>query len=164
MLLSRRLTLFKAKSEYLFNMRCPLCGDSKKNKTKCRAYVYRRKSDMFFSCHNCGKTLSFGNFLKSLDKAMYDDYIMERFAEESGGNVPKPDFEEFKTSKVMRKLHDNSISLPSINDLPADHLAKKYILQRRIPLEHYSRIFYASDFKDFVAQKVPEKTENLLDN
>ena len=164
MMLSRRLVLFKAKSEYLYNMRCPLCGDSKKNKTKCRAYIYRRKSDLFFSCHNCGKTSSFGNFLKSLDKAMYDDYIMERFSEESGGNVPKPNMEEFKTAGVMRKIQDNSINLPSIEELPTDHLARKYILQRRIPVEHYSRIFYASDFKDFVTTKVPEKAENLLDN
>lgn len=164
MMVSRKLALFSAKSEYLYNFRCPLCGDSKKNKTKCRAYVYRRKSDLFFSCHNCGKSLSFGNFLKSVDKSLYDDYLMERFAEESGGNAPKPDFEEFKTAKVMRKLQDNTINLPAISDLPADHLARKYILQRKIPSEHYSRIFYASDFKDFVASKLPEKAENLLDN
>lgn len=163
MMLSRRLVLFHTKSEYLFNFRCPVCGDSKKNKTKCRAYVYRRKSDMFFSCHNCGKTMTFGNFLKSVDKAMYDDYIMERFAEESGGNVAKPNFDEFKTAGPLRKLQDNSINLPTINDLPPDHLARKYILQRQIPKEFHSRIFYASDFKDFVAQKVPEKAENLVD-
>lgn len=164
MMLSRRLTLFNAKSEYLYNFRCPLCGDSKKNKTKCRAYIYRRKSDMFFSCHNCGKTSTFGNFLKSVDKAMYDDYLMERFSEESGGNAPKPNMEEFKTSGVMRKIQDNSINLPKIDDLPADHFARKYILQRQIPKEFHSRIFYASDFKDFVSQKVPEKAENLVDN
>jgi len=89
---------------------------------------------------------------------------MERFSEESGGNVPKPNFDEFKTGGIMRKLHDNSINLPTIEELPSDHLAKKYILQRGIPVEHYSRIFYASDFKDFVSTKVPEKAENLLDN
>lgn len=164
MMVSRKLTLFSAKSEYLYNFRCNLCGDSKKNKTKCRAYVYRRKSDMFFSCHNCGKSLSFGNFLKVTDPSLYDDYIMERFSEESGGNVPKPNFDEFRTVKVMKSLRDNNINLPSINDLPSDHLARKYILQRKIPSEHYSRIFYASDFKDFVTQKVPEKAEKLVDN
>jgi transcription elongation factor Elf1 len=164
MMVSRKLALFTAKSEYLFNFRCILCGDSKKNKTKCRAYIYRRKSDLFFSCHNCGKSLSFGNFLKSIDKALYDEYIMERFAEESGGNSPKPNFDDFKTVPIIKKIRDNLINLPSINDLPSDHHARKYILQRKIPSEHYSRIFYASDFKDFVTQKVPEKAENLLDN
>lgn len=162
-MLSRRLPLFKAKSEYLYNFRCPLCGDSKKNKTKSRAYVYRRKSDMFFSCHNCGLSLSFGNFLKSVDKAMYDEYIMERFSEESGGNVPKPNFDEFKTARTLKKLQDNSINLPKIEDLPVDHFARKYISDRGVPKEHYSRIYYASDFKDFVSQKVPEKAENLPD-
>jgi transcription elongation factor Elf1 len=164
MMLSRRLALFNAKSEYLFNFRCVLCGDSKKNKTKCRAYVYRQKSDMCFTCHNCGKTMSFGNFLKIVDKAMYDDYLMERFSEESGGNVVKPNFDEFKTAGPLRKLQDNSIDLPTIGELPADHFAKKYILARQIPKEYHSRIYYASDFKDFVSHKVPEKAENLIDN
>jgi len=39
--MSTRLQQFKRKSEYLYNFRCPYCGDSKKNKTKARAYFYR---------------------------------------------------------------------------------------------------------------------------
>ena len=49
-----RLQQFKKKRDYLYNFRCPVCGDSKKSKTKARAYLYRVKSDMFFKCHNCG--------------------------------------------------------------------------------------------------------------
>ena len=35
-----RLQQFKKKRDYLFNFRCPVCGDSKKSKTKARAYLY----------------------------------------------------------------------------------------------------------------------------
>ena len=44
-----RLQQFKKKREYLFNFRCPVCGDSKKSKTKARAYLYRVKNDMFLN-------------------------------------------------------------------------------------------------------------------
>ena len=52
--LKSRLPQFKQKNDYLFNFRCPHCGDSKKSKLKARAYLYRVKNDMFFKCHNCG--------------------------------------------------------------------------------------------------------------
>ena len=35
-----RLQQFKKKRDYLFNFRCPVCGESKKSKTKARAYLY----------------------------------------------------------------------------------------------------------------------------
>ena len=44
---SGRLSQFKKKSDYLYNFRCPHCGDSQKSKTKARAYFYRVKNDMF---------------------------------------------------------------------------------------------------------------------
>ena len=58
--ISGRLGQFKKKGDNLFNFRCPHCGDSKKSSTKARGFVYRKKSDMFFKCHNCGmgQTLS----------------------------------------------------------------------------------------------------------
>ena len=44
--ISGRLGQFKKKGDYLFNFRCPHCGDSKKSKTKARAYLYQVKNDM----------------------------------------------------------------------------------------------------------------------
>ena len=42
--ISSRLNQFKKKNDYLFNFRCPHCGDSQKSKTKARAYLYRVKN------------------------------------------------------------------------------------------------------------------------
>ena len=69
-LLSTRLPKFKRKSEYLFNFRCPHCGDSQKSSTKARGFVYRKKNDMFFKCHNCGVGQTLGNLIKFLDPTM----------------------------------------------------------------------------------------------
>ena len=78
-LLSAKLPKFKRKSDYLFNFRCPHCGDSKKSSTKARGFVYRKKNDMFFKCHNCGMGQSLGNLIKFLDPIMYKEYALERF-------------------------------------------------------------------------------------
>ena len=51
-LLSPKLDRFKQVRDHLWNFRCPLCGDSRRNKSKARGYVYRKKSDLFYKCHN----------------------------------------------------------------------------------------------------------------
>ena len=53
-ILSVRLEQFKQKGKNLFNFRYPYCGDSQKDKTKARGYLYAVKNDMFYKCHNCG--------------------------------------------------------------------------------------------------------------
>ena len=78
-LLSTRLEKFKRKSENLYNFRCPHCGDSKKSSSKARGFVYRKKNDMFFKCHNCGVGQTLGNLIKFLDPTMYKEYVFERF-------------------------------------------------------------------------------------
>ena len=77
--LSGRLSQFKKKLIILFNFRCPHCGDSKKSKTKARAYLYRVKNDMFFKCHNCGMDQNFANFIKFVDPKVYEQYLLERY-------------------------------------------------------------------------------------
>ena len=64
-LVSSRLPLFKRKQQGLYNFRCPFCGDSQKSKTKARGYLYQKKTDLFYRCHNCGQSNTFSNFLKS---------------------------------------------------------------------------------------------------
>ena len=69
--ISARLGLFKKKSDYLYNFRCPHCGDSQKSKLKARGYMYRKKNDMFFKCHNCGMGQNLANFLKFIDPKVF---------------------------------------------------------------------------------------------
>ena len=78
-ILSSRLDIFKKKGDYLFNFRCPYCGDSKKDKTKARGYLYRVKNDMFFKCHNCSKGTNLANLIKEVDSKLHKEYILEKF-------------------------------------------------------------------------------------
>jgi len=158
-LVSPKLERFKQKSEFLWNAKCKICGDSHKNKTKARGYFYRRKSDLFYTCHNCGTSMSLGNFIKFVDPYLYREYIMERYQNESHGNTPKPDFTIARTKPVFKKR----VELPTIDSLPEEHVAKQYLLKRKIPREKLDDIYYASSFKDYIMAGVPGYEKTLYD-
>jgi len=144
--LSPKLRLFSKKKDDLYNFRCPLCGDSQKNKTKCRGYVYRKKNDYFYMCHNCGASTSFFNFLKQVDPSLVEEYQLERYKNSANTNSPEPTFSELKVKPVFKK----KVDLPSIDSLPDGHFAKDYVIGRKIPESFYSSLYYAEDYKAFV--------------
>ena len=151
-LLSPKLDRYKQVRDHLWNFRCPLCGDSSRNKSKARGYVYRKKSDLFYKCHNCGSGLSIGNFIKEVDPTLYKHYIMERYkAGETGKRKTKEP--EFKFEPPKFKPKNTPIHLPSIDSLPKEHYARAYYEAREIPNHFMDKIFYAEDFKKW-AQSV----------
>jgi DNA primase len=154
--ISSRLGRFTKKKEDLYNFRCPLCGDSQKNKTKSRGYVYRKKNDYFYMCHNCGISTTFFNFLKQVDSNLVKEYQLERYknGETGNNNYPKPSFDEFKTEQPIFK---EKIQLPTIASLEEDHFARTYVQRRKIPVELQNSLYYADDFKQFVGSFGIEK-------
>ena len=147
--ISPKLQRFTQKKDDLYNFRCPLCGDSQKNKTKSRGYVYRKKNDYFYMCHNCGASTSFYNFLDKVDPTLIKEYALERYknGDNNKSNHKTPDFEDFKTKKPTFK---KTLDLPSIKSLPEAHFAKVYVQQRRIPEAFLSQLYYAEDFAAFI--------------
>ena len=160
-LLSPRLDRFKKVRDYLWNFRCPQCGDSHKSKSKARGYVYRKKTDLFFKCHNCGVGQSVGNLIKDLDPFLHKQYIMERYrAGETGKRKSKaPEF-KFETPKFKPKK--TTIDLPSIESLPKEHYARVYCEGREIPQQFMDKIFYAEDFKNWALSVCQVDYSNLM--
>ena len=76
-LLSPKLPQFKQRGEFLWNFRCPVCGDSHKDKLKARGYIYKRKDRFGFMCHNCGSSMSLSKFIKYVDPHLYNEYQLE---------------------------------------------------------------------------------------
>ena len=144
--LSSRLDRFKRVRDNLWNFRCPLCGDSSRNKRKARGYVYQKQTDLFYKCHNCGSGLSIGNLIKEIDSNLHKQYVMERYkAGETGKRKTKePDF-KFESPKFKPKK--TTINLPSIGSLPKEHYARAYCEGRQIPNHFIDKIFYTEDFK-----------------
>ena len=83
LLASSQLGMFKKKSNTLFNFRCPYCGDSQKVKTKARGYVFAKDNSLIYKCHNCGVGANLPNLLKHLDPKLYNDFMTEKFREQS---------------------------------------------------------------------------------
>ena len=160
-LLSPRLERFKKVRDYLWNFRCPQCGDSHKSKSKARGYVYRKKTDLFFKCHNCGVGQSVGNLIKDLDPYLHKQYIMERYrAGETGQRKSKAP--EFKFETPTFKPKETNIDLPSIESLPKEHYARVYYEGREIPQQFMDKIFYAEDFKEWAISVCQVDYSNLM--
>ena len=160
-LLSPRLDRFKKVRDYLWNFRCPQCGDSQKSKSKARGYVYRKKTDLFFKCHNCGVGQSVGNLIKDLDPFLHKQYIMERYkAGETGKRKSKAP--EFKFETPTFKPKETKIDLPSIESLPKEHYARVYCEGRTIPQQFMNKIFYSEDFKEWALSVCQIDYSNLM--
>ena len=146
-LLSNRLLLYKQKREYLWNFRCPICGDSQKKSTKARGYIHRKENDLFYKCHNCGVGKTFSNFLKELDMRLHSEYIMERYktGENKFSNYKEPKF-KFETPK-FKKI---ALEIPCVKDLDDEHFCKQYVKSRNIELNKYKYLYFAQDFKKWV--------------
>ena len=148
-IISPQLKQFKSKGSNLWNFRCPYCGDSKKSKTKSRGFVYQKKNDLFYKCHNCGLGQSVGNLIKDIDPSLHKRYVMERYTSGSKKNK-EPEF-QFEAPKFKPKK--TIIHLPSIGSLPKEHYARVYYEGRQIPNQFMDKIFFAEDFKQW-AQSV----------
>jgi predicted RNA-binding Zn-ribbon protein involved in translation (DUF1610 family) len=139
-LISSRLEKFKRVKTDLYNFRCPICGDSKKNKSKTRGYLYAVKANVNFKCHNCGASMSFNNFLKQLDFSIQKNYAMEKFKEGYTGRnfvVNEPKF-EFKKPKFKPKL-----DLPKASE---NVDAKMYLESRKLDS---TKFYYTDQFKQW---------------
>ena len=139
-LVSSRLLRFKRVKSNLFNFRCPICGDSQKNKSKTRGYLYTVKADVNYKCHNCGASMTFSNFLKEVDPVLQKQYVFERFKDNHTGRgtvVEEPDF-KFEAPKFKKNL-----KLPKASENPR---ASGYLTARKLDT---SQFYYAKNFKKF---------------
>lgn len=161
-LLSPRFEKIVRKHDYLWNLRCPLCGDSKKNKSKMRGYIYRKGNDLFMKCHNCSAGMSVGNLIKQLDAGLYKEYIMERYkaGEMGNANYQKPTFHipppRFDT--VESGTYENA---ERCDKLPEAHFCIQYLKGRKLPQEYYKLLYYTDNYEQFVTEVYPNHGKEL---
>ncbi len=140
-LVSSRLIKFKRVKSDLYNFRCPICGDSKKNKSKTRGYLYTIKADVNFRCHNCGASMTFSNFLKEIDPVVHKQYVFERFKQGSTGRGTVVEEPVFKFEKPEFKT---SIDLPLASTVDASRI---YLEKRKLDP---TKFYYAERFVEYV--------------
>ena len=157
-LISSQLQQFKKKSDFLWNFRCPYCGDSQKSRTKARGFVYRKKNDLFYKCHNCGVGTTLGNLIKHIDSKIHKDYIFERYKKGVKTNNPEP---EFKFDVPIFRKKGVLKNLKSISELSTDHPARRFIQKRLIPEESVSDLYLCESFYKFTNTLIPNKFPSL---
>lgn len=133
------LDRFKQLSSTVYNFRCPYCGDSQRNKSKCRAYIYKRKGEYMMKCHNCGKVTGIRNFIKDVSQSLADELRLDVF--KASGRVARStvpdcddDFTKFKvkiTTTTSDILHTTHLPLTS-SDVPSSVV--EYAHSRKLPV------------------------------
>ncbi len=116
--------------------------------------------------------MSFDNFLKDFDHALHSDYRVECFKEKYGHEkrekpkeIPK---EKLKTSYKKREVPDIFSSCEMVIDLPDDHPAKVYLLNRDLPKQHLKMFWYVEKFYKWASGNSdkfdPEMVSDLKDH
>jgi hypothetical protein len=140
-LLSTRLEKFKKVKPGLYNCRCPICGDSKRNKSKARGYFYNVKNNTNYKCHNCGVNLSFNNFLKKIDPNLHRQFSIEKFKDGKTGKNFVAEEPKFNFQKPTFKA---KLNLPKASE---DETSKKYLESRKL---NPDKFYYTDKFKSWV--------------
>jgi hypothetical protein len=163
-LLSSKLDRFVRKTDKLYNMRCPICGDSHKNKHKARGYLFEGDNGLFYKCHNCGFSGHLSKLIEQVDPHLYQQYQTETFAERhTGRRVANTDYTPFfepkkPTHKGEGRLLEYTVR---VSDLPTSHPAVLYLQGRRIPESRWNDLFYAEDYS-LLEQLRPDVYEGRL--
>jgi transcription elongation factor Elf1 len=165
-LISHRVRNFKQKSDNLFNLSCPFCGDSQKNLSKARGYVFAKGNNLFFRCHNCGVSTNVGNLIKHIDSNLHKEYTLETYKSGQTNNsrsantvlnISPPKFD-----KVRRKKSFDHAEW--LSNLPSGHFCLEYATNRKIPLSFYDKLLFTPHYKQFCDALIPNHGKQLLDD
>ena len=160
MLMSNRFRNFKEKNNQ-FNLSCPYCGDSTKNKFKARGYLLSKKGQYFYYCHNCSVSKKFDQFILDHDPMLYREYRLEKLKDssvlEKSENISTSNVTTSTAFPNYRKAGSPLRKLKKVSQLDWDHPVKKYILKRMIPNKYHAKLFYCPKFYQWTNTLVPGK-------
>lgn len=163
-ILSTRLERYtlKSHSPYRANLRCPICGDSQKNKMKARGWILEKDNSAIFYCHNCGASMGMRRFLESVDHNLYNDYVVDMALEKGYKKTEdkpkeKPLETLLKRQPKYRKSGSPLLSIKKVSSLDAAHPVRKYVNGRKIPHSKHFVLYYASKFETWTNTLIPNK-------
>lgn len=125
------------------NFRCPICGDSAKDKYKARGWFYEANGHVRFGCFNCGRNFQFTKYLELYDQERWKIYLKEKYKNEPKKKKPEP-------KKVEKKKVESVEALPyctSLADLPETHPCVQYLLNRKMPRDKLGLFFFTAEWK-----------------
>jgi DNA primase len=146
---------------YIAKFRCPVCGDSQRNRFKTRGHFYEHNGHINYKCFNCDASTSLSKFIKTQNPSLYTEYRLEVLKETGGANT---NFEEEKFIPAIEKFSSRRIDsfdpfkeLHKISQLKPNHPAKLYVQERKIPPSTHFRIYYSPTYYHWVNSILPGK-------
>jgi transcription elongation factor Elf1 len=163
-LISHRVRNFKQKNDNLFNLSCPFCGDSQKNLSKARMYIFEKKGGLLVKCHNCGVSTNVGNLIKQVDGSLYKEYVLERYKSGETNNarsantilnITPPRFDKIAKQKFFEHAE-------WCDKLPSGHFCVEYLKHRKIDKSHYERLLFTQNYRQFCDILIPNHGKQIL--
>ena len=137
------LEKFAWKKDTLASCRCPICGDSSKNKNKTRGFFFVNKNKYFYKCHNCGVSCNLYGFLEKVSPSLCKEYSLEVWKDGDGLKTKKKTEPVVAIKKIKKKY---TIELPLVSELPPNHPCRTFVELRKIPRTAWKYLYYAEDF------------------
>ena len=153
-LVSSKLDRFGWKKGNLAQCRCPICGDSQKNKSKARGFFYEKQNNFFFKCFNCNFGSNIYNFMKEVDPTLCKEYAMEQFKSGKTNKIQKTGM--IYTKPKFKPKDDLLKPLLCVKYLKEDHVCRQFVEMRRIPKKFHDILYYTEDFQKYMRQVDPE--------
>jgi hypothetical protein len=144
----------------------PFCGDSQKNLTKARGYVFQKGTNLFYRCHNCGVSTNVGNLIKHMDNSLHKEFVLERYKSGESGfsnfkeptfDIPSPRFDKVEKQKIFEHAE-------WCDKLPSGHFCLEYLTKRKIPQKFHSKLLFTQHYKQFCDTLVPNHGKTIVDD
>jgi len=146
-----------------YNFRCPICGDSKKNSSKKRGYLFwdtKHNRGYRYKCFNCGVSYTLEYYLKLYNPDLYKQYVFDglkyKYTNKSKMNMVKDDLLEKVDNSLVKKLLNDKIKEKII--IPITKIKKynirEYIYNRRIPKHKLKYIYYIDNFYETLYEPI----------
>lgn len=148
---------------YKANFRCDVCGDSKKSRSKARAYVYENDGGLHFKCHNCDTGMHFSNYLKTYHTDLYQQYVWDIVQMKGLNVVPHAKAEDryvadiSKTPLTRLDKFEPLKDLVKISKLNDSNSCRQYVISRKIPTKYHHKLYYCEKFFHWINETVPNK-------
>lgn len=97
-------------------------------------------------CHNCGEAHKFSTVLRRLDPALYNEYKLDCLRESGSPTYRKQIVPEAPLALPKATLD----GLPSIASLDPNHLARTFVVKRKLPIGSWNKLFYTENWTDWV--------------
>lgn len=172
-LISCHFEKFVRKADYLFNVRCPLCGDSQTKKTKMRGYIYRDKQRLCYKCWNCQASIWLGALIQRVAPHLYKEYLLETFKDSHTPRMNRlllePGFFDGPVTTSTEMMRFGTVDpiiyqyAEKISDLPDAHYCRQYVRDRQIPERFWGSLYFAEHYNKFLLEIAPKHDKKIKD-